>query len=368
MAPFHLPRICRFDSVNCLPSREEPAYKGHPEREPAREVLRKETTVAVAILGIDVSKKKLDCALIVGEKTLYKSCPNTSSGYQQLLEWLNKRKLEQVHACLEATGGYEEAAATALCEAGLLVSVLNPLSIHAFAKQRLTRSKTDSLDAATIAEYAKRNYEDLTRWQPPAKELSELRDLVNRRAALVEMQTQETNRLNGPSGGPTVDKMVQDHLDYLAKQIAEVEAAIRDHIDRHPGLKAQRDLLVSIPGVGDQTAALFLAEVASKLSWIQHPKQLVAYAGMDIRRRESGSSVWSRPRMSKIGNKRLRSALFMPATSAMRWNPIIAKRDARLKDENKPWKLRVGAAMRKLLHQMYGVLVNGKPFDPAYAH
>ena len=323
--------------------------------------------MTITLLGIDVSKKKLDCALIVENKFLYKSCDNSASGFKQLLDWLAKRKVEQVHAVFEATGGYEEAAATALFQAGHLVSVVNPLSIHSFAKQRLTRSKTDRIDSETIAEYARRNYEDLPRWEPPPQELSELRDLVNRRQALVEMRTQESNRLESASGGPTVDRMVQDHLNYLDKQIAEVEAAIRDHIDRHPGLKAQHDLLVTIPGIGDQTAALFLAEVASKLSWIQHPKQLVAYCGMDIRRRESGSSVWSRPCMSKMGNKRLRTGLFMPAKAAMRWNPNIAARDARLKAEGKPYKLRVGAAMRKLLHQMYGVLVNGKPFDPAYA-
>lgn len=323
--------------------------------------------MATALLGIDVSKRKLDCALLLGEKTLHKSCDNSPAGFKALLDWLARRKLERAHAVLEATGGYEEPVAKALFEAGYMVSVLNPLTVHAFAKQRLTRSKTDRIDAQIIAEYAKRNYEDLPSWQPPSKELSELRDLVKRRQALVEMHTQESNRLQSASGGPTVDKMVQDHLNYLDKQIEEVEAAIRDHIDNHPDLKSQRDLLVSIPGVGDQTAALFLAEVASKLSWLTHPKQLVAYCGMDIRRRESGSSVWSKPRMSKMGNKHLRSGLYMPAQTAMRWNPVVAQRDARLKAENKPYKLRVGAAMRKLLHLMYGVLVNNTPFDPAYA-
>lgn len=323
--------------------------------------------MAIPFLGIDVSKKKLDCALLLDGKTLNKSCENSASGFKQLLEWLTKRKVEQVHAVLEATGGYEEAVAKALFEAGHRVSVVNPLSIHAFAKQRLTRSKTDKLDAMTIAEYARRNAEDLPHWEPPAKELTELRDLVHRRQALVEMRTQESNRLQSASGGPVVDKMVQDHLNYLERQIAEVEAAIDDHLDNHPTLKQQHDLLVSIPGIGTHTASLFLAEVAAKLSWIQHPKQLVAYCGMDIRRRESGSSVWSRPRMSKLGNSRLRSALFMPAKAAMRWNPNISKRDERLRAEGKHYFVRVGAAMRKLLHQMYGVLVNQQPFDPNYA-
>ena len=324
--------------------------------------------MATYFLGIDVSKKKLDCALLLDGKLLDKSCDNSPSGFKQLLEWLAKRKVERVHACVEATGGFEEKVALALFEAGHAVSVLNPLSVHSFAKQRLTRSKTDRIDARTIAEYASRNAADLRLWEPPPKELTELRDLVNRRQALVEMKTQETNRLKMESGGPVVDEMVRKHLGFLEDQIAQVEAAIRNHIDRHPGLKAQKDLLVSIPGIADQTAALFLAEVGAKLSGMLSPKQLVRYCGMDISRRESGSSVRGRAHMSKVGNSRLRTGLYMPAKSAMRFNPIVVALDKRLVDDKKPYKLRVGAAMRKLLHLMFGVLKNQVPFDPALAH
>ena len=296
----------------------------------------------IALLGIDVSKKKLDCALVVGDKVLDKSCENSPKGFSDLLDWLTKKKVEQVHACFEATGGFEEKAATALFNAGHVVSVLNPMSIHAFAQQRLTRSKTDRIDARTIAEFARRNHDDLKPWQPPPKALTELRDLVNRRHALVEMKTQETNRLQSASGGPVVDEMVQRHIDYLEREIGLVEAAIKDHIDKHPGLKAQQALLTSIPGIGDQSAALFLGEVASKLQWLQSAKQLVCYAGMDVRKRESGSSVRGRPRMSKMGNKRLRSALFFPAMAALRHNPIIVAADQRLKAETAPTRCASG--------------------------
>jgi transposase len=321
----------------------------------------------VCFLGIDVSKKKIDCALLLDGKLLDKSCDNSPAGFGQLLEWLAKRKVERVHACVEATGGFEEQVATALYEAGHDVSVLNPFVVHAFAQQRLTRSKTDRIDARTIAEYASRNTADLRLWEPPPKELTDLRDLVNRRHALVAMKTQETNRLKMDSGGPVVDKMVRQHLDFLERQIAEVEEAIRDHIDRHPGLKAQKDLLVSIPGIGDQTAALFLAEVGSKLAAMSGPKPLVRYCGMDVCQRQSGTSVRGRDRMSKIGNRRLRTGMFMPATAAMRHNPVVAALNARLVEAKKPYKLRVGAAMRKLLHLMFGVLKTGRPFDPSHA-
>lgn len=323
--------------------------------------------MAPAYLGIDVGKKKLDCALQLGDKVLDKSCDNTSAGFQALFAWLAKRQVTEVWACLEATGGYEQAIATALFEAGFRVSVVNPASVHAFARQRLVRSKTDVLDARMLAEYARRNEADLRLWQPPAKELTDLRDLVMRRQALVEMRTQEQNRLQSASGGPTVDAMVREHITYLDQAIIEVERTIADHIGRHPGLKAQRDLLVSIPGVGDQTAALFIAEASERMKRFEHVKQLVAYCGMDVRRRESGSSVRGRPRMSKVGNQHLRAALFMPALVAMRHNPAVSALNARLIERGKPHRVRVGAAMRKLLHLMFGVLKSQTPFSIAIA-
>jgi transposase len=300
-------------------------------------------------------------------KLLDKSCDNTPSGFKDLLTWLAKRKVERVHVCMEATGGFEEAAATALFEAGHGVFVVNPASVHAFARQRLTRSKTDRIDARTLAEFGSRHHEDLRSWAPPPKELTELRDLVGRRQALVDMKTQETNRLSMASGGPQVDAMVRRHVSFLENEIAEIEALIRDHIDRHPGLKAQRDLLVSIPGIGDQTAAMFLAEVAAKLEGMVSVRQLVCYCGMDVRRFESGSSVRGRPRMSKVGNRRLRTALFMPALVAMHHNPVIKAFNERLLAKEKPHKVRVGAAMRKLLHMIYGVLKHRQPFNPGLA-
>ncbi len=164
------------------------------------------------------------------------------------------------------------------------------------------------------------------------------------------------------SGGPLVDAMVIKHLGFIETQIAEVEAAIRDHIGRHPGLKAQKDLLVSIPGIGEHTAALFLAEVGGKLEHMLNPKQLVRYCGMDVRQRQSGTSLKGRQRMSKVGNAKLRTALFMPAKCAMRFNPIVVALNGRLLDKQKPYMVRVGAAMRKLLHLMFGVLKNQAPF------
>lgn len=146
-----------------------------------------------------------------------------------------------------------------------------------------------------------------------------------------------------------------------------MEDLIREHIDRHPGLRSQVDLLKTIPGVGDTTATLFLAEVGSLLPQLTHAKQLVAYCGLNVRHKQSGSSVNGKSRLSKCGNKRLRAALYMPAMTAMRTNTAIKAMAARLEERGKSKMVQLGAAMRKLLHQMFGILKHQRSFDPAFA-
>lgn len=319
-------------------------------------------------LGIDVSKKKLDLALSVNGKIKHKVCENSPAGYLTMLEWIKRQKVDQVHAVLEPTGGLEEGAAIALAEAGHVVSLQNPGLIQKFAASLGRRSKTDKLDAEAIALYADRMRDDLRLWSPPPLELRELRDLVSRRQSLVEMRTQELNRLEGLGRKETsVRDSIQKVLAHLNQEIERLDELIRDHIDRHPGLKSQVDLLKSIPGVGDTTATLFIAEVGSLLSSFSHAKQLVSYAGMSVEHRQSGTSVNGRPRISKRGNKRLRSGLYMPALTALRLNDSVKELAARLAEKGKSRMVQIGAAMRKLLHQMFGVLKHQKPFDPSFA-
>lgn len=318
--------------------------------------------MALPSLGIDVSKKKLDLALLVDGKLKHKTCENTHDGFNVMLEWLKRQKVERVHAVFEATGGYEESAATALADAGHLVSIQNPALIAKFAQSLNVRSKTDKLDSSSIAHYAERMREDLRLWSPPPVELRELKDLVNRRQALVEMRTQELNRLE-MAKERSVRQSIQSHLAFLNDQIEKLEEQIRDHIDRHPGLKSQQELLQSIPGVGQGTAALFLAEVGGVIAQMTHAKQLVAYCGLNVRHHESGSSVRGRPRMSKFGNRKARTSLYMPAMSAIRYNPVIKALNDRLKTAGKPFKVCMGAAMRKLVHIIFGVLKHQTPFN-----
>jgi transposase len=313
-------------------------------------------------LGIDISKAKFDVALVRDDgKLRHKVFPNTSAGFQQLSAWLVKHRAGAIHACLEATGTYGEALAVYLHKAGHLVSVVNPAIIKAFAATEMSRTKTDKADASLIARYCHKHQPPA--WTPPPPEISELQALVRRLEALLEMLQQERNRLSAGIESTSVKASVEQHIAYLDEQIAHTQALIRDHIEGHPPLKQQRDLLRSIPGIGETTAAKFLAEIVD-INHYQSARQVAAFAGLVPKHRESGASVRGRPKLCKVGTARLRKALYFPAIVATQHNPIIKALSARLRERGKCPMIIIGAAMRKLIHLAYGVLKSGKPFDP----
>lgn len=311
--------------------------------------------------GIDVAKAKLDCALrLPGGKFKNKSFSNTLPGFTQLQAWLVKQDATNVHICMEATGVYWEAVAEYLADAGYTVSVVNPAQIKSYAGAKLLRTKTDRVDARLIAEYC--SAQQPASWQAPPQSLRDLRALVTRREALVGMRTQELNRLEVAHAAVRED--VLTHIKHLEKAITDIEARIRRHIDDDPTLRQQRDLLDSIPGLGDVSIPVLLAFYGGPQRF-HKAKQAVAFAGLDPRQRESGSSVRGKPRISRIGHAVIRKALYMPAmvaTTRTGWGKRFRQR---LADAGKPPMLILGAMMRKLLQVAYGVLKSAKPFDPA---
>ncbi|MBW4441997.1 MAG: IS110 family transposase [Plectolyngbya sp. WJT66-NPBG17] len=318
-----------------------------------------------AYLGIDISKAKFHVALQLEEKrhnqAKIKVFPNNLSGFEQLQQWLQQHRIEQVHACLEATSTYGEAVAEFLVEQGHRVSIVNPARIKGFAVSELSRSKTDKADAQLILRFLMALRPEP--WQPPAPEVKQLQMLLRRLEALQQMIVQEQNRLETTT--VTLRKSIQSHIDYLQRDVEQIKQQVKDHFDQHPGLKQQRDLLVSIPGIGEQTAAAILSEI---MHWsvFESPRQLAAYAGLTPRERSSGSSVRGKSGLSRVGNRRLRKALYMPAMAARRCNPLIVPLCERLLEKGKAKKQVIGAVMRKLLHLVYGVLKSGRPFDPNF--
>jgi len=319
-------------------------------------------------LGIDVSKDSLDVALIQAaeptRKPRHKVFANTPQGHQQLLTWLHQCQCNSVHVCLEATGTWADAIALALHQAGHRVSVVNPALIHAFARSQLRRTKTDKADAHLIARFCQMHQPPV--WTPPAPELQALQALVRRLETLLEMHTMESNRLGAGLNCAAVQADLEEHLRDLQARIEKVRRQIQDHLDQHPDLKNKAQLLASIPGIGATTAALLLAELGD-MKQFSNARQVAAFAGLVPRLHESGTSVRGRSRLSKVGSSRLRKALYFPAITALRWNPLLKTFGQRLAQQGKSMMVIVGAAMRKLLHLAYGVLKSGLPFDPYFA-
>jgi transposase len=317
-----------------------------------------------AVLGIDVAKAKFNVTLLFPDgRRRRKTCANSPAGCAELLAWVTRQGAGRVHACLEATGTYGELVATTLFEAGHHVSVLNPAVIHHYAQSRLVRAKTDRVDADLIADYAAKEQPSL--WTPLPREVRELQALVRRLDALLGMQTDERNRAQAGALTPAVQHSIDTVLRHLEAQIAAVRHQIREHIDRHPGLRAQRDLLTSIPGIGDATAALLLAELFNKS--FTSARQAAAFAGVVPRPNDSGNHRGRRV-MCKVGPGRLRKGLYFPAIAALRFNPSLQPLARRLRGAGKPPMLIIGAAMRKLIHLAFGVLKSGRAYDPDFAN
>lgn len=310
-------------------------------------------------VGVDVSKKNFHIAVLLGDKQLNKTFDNSPAGHRDMQSWLLKKGISQgeSHICMEATSTYYEALALALCEGGWRVSVVNPIRIKAFAESRLTRQKTDRADAHTIALFCVQQEPPL--WSPPAPEVRELQALLARLEAVQGMRVQELNRLQVAQG--QARESVARLLESLDEELRLLKQQIDDHIDRHPGLKLQTDLLKSIPGVGDNLSAYMAAWLP--VARLEDARSAAAFVGLSPKARESGTSVRGKSVLCKLGHRRLRKMLYMPAMNAMRFNPAAKALASRLKDAGKPGKLILGAIMRKLVHWIYGVLKAGQRFN-----
>src|SRR4051812_32411009 len=309
-----------------------------------------------AVLGIDVSKTTLDTSLLAGAKPRSRSFANSSEGWRQLIAWLAKEKVRQ--ACLEATGRYSLGIALALHEAGHIVSLVNPAQIRDFARTKLGRNNRSmpptSANTLSCSSPA------------PGRHLRRPCDgCANSRRSGPARLTEWTNR--STSGMDRALSLAKATIQHLTSQLEAVDQAIAETIDNDRELCAKRTLLVSISGVGETLAGIVLAELPGP-EVLGSSAAVAAYAGLNPRQHQSGTSINRPARISKIGNAVLRTALYMPVLSAMRYNPAVAALVDRLKAQGRlTGKQIVVAAMRKLLVICFGVLKSGKEFDPTIA-
>lgn len=318
-------------------------------------------TPAPYTLGIDIAKASYQVSLKRPDgRRREKSCRNTPAGHAALLLWLQRQASGPVHACLEATGTFGEAVATVLADAGHHVSIVNPAAVKAFAQSQLRRTKTDGVDAEVLADFCAAMTP--ARWTPWPQEVRTLQGLVRRRDAVQDMLTQERNRQQaGELPAPVVASLARV-VEALEAELADLDRQIRDHLTQHPTLRAQRDLLCSIPGIGVATAARLLAECRSIVAFAS-ARAYAAFAGVVPRHAQSGQ-MRGRARLSKLGSARLRYALYFPALAAARVPGPVHAFATRLRGAGKAKMVVVAAVMRKLLHIAYGVLKHQRPFDP----
>jgi len=336
-------------------------------------------------LGIDISKADFHVALVPADGNANApvvaraTFPNNAKGFGKLNSWLkgcSKTLLRgtpkgsvtlQYHACMEASGHYGNKLAFHLHAlfAGTphSVSVVRGQLPKAFMQSIGQRSKTDKQDSIGIARYCAAQTPEP--WRPPTPEEQELKALTRYRDELKTNVNQETNRLDGANN--IVKKEMKKHIAYLEKAIKGLDTEINALLKKSEAFQAPLQLLLSIPSIGPVAAAHILAEIPD-INNFDTAAQLVAYAGLNPTQHDSGSSVHKKSRISKQGNVHLRTALFMPGLVAMQGcNPALNPLIERLIAAGRPHMVIVGAAMRKLLHIVFGVLKSGKPFDRNYA-
>jgi transposase len=323
-------------------------------------------TAATYFAGIDVSKDALDACLLGPDGRARPSrFPNAPAGFAALAAWAGRHAGgAAVHYCLEATGPYSVALASHLHAAGRLVSVANPVRVKAHAKACGRGNKTDPADARAIATFARDRRP--RPWVPPSPAVRQLQALVRRRDELRRMAAAEKTRLAAPDLTPAARESIARTAEFLAGEADRVQAEAEALVRSDPALAADCGLLETVTGVGRQTATTVLAELPP-VEHLPSAQSAAAYCGLAPSEFTSGKTVRKHTRLSKAGNARLRTALYLPTLTAIRFNPVLRAFFDRLVAAGKPRMQAVGACMRKLVMICYGVLKNRAPFDPSWS-
>ncbi|MGB7063421.1 MAG: IS110 family transposase [Candidatus Zixiibacteriota bacterium] len=287
-------------------------------------------------VGIDVAKDHCDMYV-------HPSAQRGSFGISDMNDVMVRlRALKPTMIVMEATGGLEVPVAAELVAAALPVTVVNPRQVRDFARAMGILAKTDAIDARVLALFAEKVRPE-SRPLPDAR-LRALRELVTRRQQLVEMRTMESNRrrmLRSERASASIRLL----LDTIQTEIRNLDREIKKHITKSPVWQEKTDLLKSAPGIGNTTTSLLVAALP-ELGALNR-RQIASLAGLAPMNRDSGTL---RGHRTIIGGRRMvRTALYMPTISAIRFNPLIRQFYQRLRASGKPPKVAITACMRKLL-------------------
>ncbi|HHU0816196.1 TPA: IS110-like element ISNgo3 family transposase, partial [Neisseria meningitidis] len=280
---------------------------------------------------------------------------NNDDGLKQFRLWIKGNRIRKAYIGMEATGIYYEKAADML-SSYYTVYVINPLKIKDYGKSRFNRTKTDKADSNLIADYIKRHQDTLIPYQIPKNKA--LQKLINLKNQLQQHQKQIKNRLHSTEED-FIRNIHQDLIDTIQDKMEQVKIAISEQIKKQTDNNHYRNLQ-TIPSIGKDTASVLYAQLTEK--HFKTANQFVSYAGLSPAIIQSGTSVRGRGRLSRYGNRRLKSTLYMPALCAYRFN-AFPKLINNLKKAGKPKMVIIVAIMRKLAKLAYYIVKTGQPYD-----
>jgi transposase len=327
------------------------------------------------VLGIDVAQNELVVCLgrmyDEGTTELFarKSFTNNLTGFKALTKWVLPLtdKNNKVHYVMEATGVYHESFAYFLDSLVLSVSIILPNKISNYMRTLDIKTITDKTAADAICQFGLERKLDL--WHAPDPLYRKMRQLTRERDQIIAERTVLKNQLHAETSEAEPNKQskkrIEERIRMMDKHADQVMEELKQHVSGDKELLENVKLLKSIPGIGLLTACIILAET-NNFDLIRSKKQLTSYAGLDVKNKESGTSVKGKSAISKRGNKYLRKSMHLPALCAIRHSDRYKAIFARLVSKHGIKMKASVAVQRKLLEMSYTVIKKQKPFDPEY--
>jgi len=318
----------------------------------------------VLFLGIDVGKLDLFCHIIGTKEPIAGRFDNSDRGIAELLSWLERLGAPiEITACLEQTGHYGFKVSKALYQHQIhSLFLVNPRQIKAFGQQKLRRNKSDTADAKLIARFLQSEHSDLRPWEPRSAENERITELSRYSESIVREVAKLKTKCEA-AREPAIQRSLRRRIKIGEKEIADIRHRITKLIDSKKALKSDHDLIATIPGMGEISCQIMIAELP-EISLFESARELAAWAGVTPCHHASGTSGRSTTPITKIGSANLRRALFMPAMNARVFNPLLKEFGDRLQENGKKKKQIIVAIMRKLIHQIYGILKSQEPYNP----
>jgi len=327
------------------------------------------------VIGIDVAKLELVVSMgrlmhnldieLAGSQVF----KNNSTGIKKLIEWSNKLKKGDgpLHFVMEATGVYHESFVYHLHDNGYCASVILPNKISSFMRTLDIKTITDYTAAKAIMQFGLQR--KLSPWRKPDPILKNLKQLTRERGQIVEERTMLKNQLHAEKSEAmpnerSINRLLE-RIKLLNKQEKEIKQEIDVYVNQNPDLKRQLSYLCSLKGIGRLTGVILLAET-NGYELIRNKKQITSYAGFDVKEKQSGTSVKGKSKISKRGNKHIRSAMYLPSLSSVKYIPEFKNLYTRLVAKHGIKMKALIAVQRKLLELTYVLYKNQTFYDPEY--